>query len=86
MDDGMGGGFITVAGGSNGYYLFTFFQGTAPTTLRYLPIYESSNYYYTVNITRGATYRFRYRAANVNGWGGWSPVGYIKAATVPAAP
>jgi hypothetical protein len=54
--------------------------------LRYLPIYESSSSFYTVNITRGATYRFRYRAANVNGWGGWSPEGYAKAASIPSAP
>jgi len=28
----------------------------------------------------------RYRAANVNGWSGWSPVGFILTATVPDAP
>lgn len=39
-----------------------------------------------MNITRGITYRFRYRAANVNGWSGWSPIAYIQAATVPRAP
>lgn len=39
-----------------------------------------------MNITAGLTYRFRYRAYNINGWGGWSPTGYIKAASVPIAP
>lgn len=87
MDNGIGGGFITIAGGSLGIHLYTFFQGTSPQILlRNLQIYQSSSYFYTVNVTQGSTYGFRYRALNINGWSGWSPVGYIKAATVPTAP
>jgi hypothetical protein len=40
----------------------------------------------SLNITTGMTYRFRYRAMNINGWSGWSPIGFIKAASVPQAP
>jgi len=32
------------------------------------------------------TYRFRYRAKNVNGWGGYSPISYVEAATIPEPP
>jgi len=35
---------------------------------------------------RGETYRVRYRAQNFNGWGPYSAIGYIKAATVPGTP
>ncbi len=31
-------------------------------------------------------YRVRYRAKNVNGWSGWSPIGLIQTATRPLAP
>ena len=31
-------------------------------------------------------YRFRYRSSNINGWSAYSPITYIKAATVPARP
>ena len=43
---------------------------------------------YTIayNITGGGLYRFRYRCLNVNGWSGWSPPTYIRAATVPVRP
>ncbi len=40
----------------------------------------------TSNIQMGLTYKVRYRAANVNGWGPWSPEGLILAASVPSAP
>jgi hypothetical protein len=39
-----------------------------------------------MNITTGMTYRFRYRAMNVNGWSDWSPIGYIQASGKPLAP
>mmetsp|Transcript_23478 Transcript_23478/g.36173 ORF Transcript_23478/g.36173 Transcript_23478/m.36173 type:complete len:145 (-) Transcript_23478:13-447(-) len=38
------------------------------------------------NISEGVLYRFRYRARNVNGWSDYSPITYLKAATVPARP
>lgn len=43
---------------------------------------------YTVaqGITRGNTYRARYRARNAAGWSGYSPIGYLLAAVVPDAP
>ena len=37
-------------------------------------------------VTEGVTYGFRYRARNIYGWGDWSPVTYILAASVPSAP
>lgn len=44
--------------------------------------------YFTVtsNIQEGVYYRFRYRARNVNGWSGYSPITYIQAATIPIRP
>ena len=39
-----------------------------------------------VNVTEGVLYRFRWRARNVNGWSGYSPIAYIRAATRPARP
>jgi hypothetical protein len=44
--------------------------------------------YYTTdaNITKGVTYRLRYRAHNSIGWGPYSDISYILAATVPLAP
>lgn len=38
------------------------------------------------NVTSGATYRFRYRATNFNGWGPFSDIAYILAASVPGIP
>ena len=40
----------------------------------------------TSNIGSGRTYRFQYRAKNIHGWGPFSPVANILAATVPSAP
>ena len=40
----------------------------------------------TKNVVRGNSYRVRYRAQNFNGWGPWSEVGYIKAASKPSTP
>jgi hypothetical protein len=37
-------------------------------------------------ISQGVTYGFRYRARNIYGWGSWSPITYILAASVPEAP
>lgn len=38
------------------------------------------------NITKGGTYRFRYRVKNSIGWTKYSPVTYILAASVPSKP
>jgi len=40
----------------------------------------------STGIVTGEMYRFRYRSRNTNGWSGWSPVIYVKAATVPSRP
>lgn len=48
-----------------------------PSQMRNLQVFETSNAYYSVNITVGLIYGVRYRARNVNGWGDWSPIGYI---------
>jgi len=40
----------------------------------------------TSGIVRGNSYRVRYRAQNFNGWGSWSDVGYIRAASIPSIP
>lgn len=38
------------------------------------------------NVSRGLLYRARYRARNVIGWGDYSPIGFLLAASVPEAP
>jgi hypothetical protein len=40
----------------------------------------------TTNIIKGSTYKLRFRARNVYGWSGWSPVTSILAADKPKAP
>lgn len=42
--------------------------------------------FYTQSVVKGRTYRFRYRALNVNGWGFFSPELYVLAASSPIAP
>ena len=37
-------------------------------------------------IVKGREYRFRYRCKNINGWGVFSEITYIKAAVVPSIP
>jgi hypothetical protein len=37
-------------------------------------------------IEEGVIYRFRYRARNVNGWSGFSPIAHVRAANAPARP
>jgi hypothetical protein len=39
-----------------------------------------------MTLTKGGTYRFRYRAANAISWGGWSPISEVQAAREPEAP
>ena len=72
----MGGGFQVIAGGDSGTYLNTFVIVSNNV--------NDGGFYY--NITRGSTYRFMYRAQNVIGWSNYSPISYIRAATIPSAP
>lgn len=67
MDDGFGGGFQTVAGGSLGTHLTTFAVLST----------NASDGGIVVQINRGFTYRFKYRAQNVIGWSDYSPITYI---------
>ena len=45
-----------------------------------------TTYTITTNMTRGRTYRLRYRTRNGAGWSDYSTVLYATAATVPSAP
>lgn len=45
-----------------------------------------TSYMVSSGVTRGNTYRFRYRAKNCKGWGSFSPELYVLAASVPSAP
>lgn len=38
------------------------------------------------NVIAGVTYRYVYRVRNVNGWSGFSPIGYLIAGTTPTQP
>lgn len=68
VDDGAGGNFNEIVGGS---------PSTDPYTLNSKVV--------TTAIVSGAAYRARYRAYNVHGWGEYSPIGTITAASTPAA-
>ena len=98
MDDGLGGGFSTVAGGTGQVYLKTYFIAlgsgscnyTSPCTLSQVstgldgqPYSETVT---TMGLTKGLTYRFRYRAGNSIGWGEWSPASHVQAAKAPEPP
>ena len=50
------------------------------------PVYLKLTYTVYTNITEGVDYRFRYRGKNLVGWGAYSPISYIRAATVPTKP
>ncbi len=52
----------------------------------YSSSYLDLSYIVTQNITKGKDHRFRYRAKNIAGWSGFSPISFIRAATVPDAP
>lgn len=47
-----------------------------------------TNFVWIIDVvfTPGDYFAFRYRARNVNGWGGYSPISYIQAATAPSPP
>ncbi len=51
---------------------------------------DSLSHYYVwiidVGYFSGEYFGFRYRARNVNGWGGFSPVSYVQAASVASPP
>jgi hypothetical protein len=38
------------------------------------------------DVTKGMTYRVRYRARNVIGWSDYSPIGFVLAASIPEQP
>lgn len=42
--------------------------------------------YTDFNVAKGVTYRYRYRARNINGWGDFSVDGYLFASSVPSQP
>jgi len=98
MDDGLGGGFSTVAGGVGKVYLKTYFIALGSSSCNYTsPCTQSqvstgldgqqyTETVTTMSLTKGLTYRFRYRAANNIGWSSWSPISSVQAATAPEAP
>lgn len=43
-------------------------------------------YLFEDGVTSGSIFRFRYRSRNVNGWGDFSDISHLKAATVPQRP
>jgi hypothetical protein len=59
---------------------------------QFMPVYGtlsdslSLQYAFVSGVRRGLVFRARYRARNVNGWGEYSPIGYILAAVKPDAP
>ncbi len=42
--------------------------------------------YYDTNVMKNRVYRYKYRARNINGWGGFSFPGFMFAADVPSRP
>lgn len=48
------------------------------------PSSTATSFTVSTGVVSGTTYRFRVRAANVYGWGGFSPVLSVKAAAAPA--
>ena len=98
MDDGVGGGFHTVAGGDGAGYLKHYFIAHGGGACSYSEACEAAltsygldgeQYSQTVTsmaLVKGMTYRLRYRAANAIGWSEWSPVSHVQAAKEPEAP
>jgi hypothetical protein len=76
MDDGLGGGYITIAGGDKNTHLATSCIISS----------REEDGGYSFNVRRGLIYRIRYRARNIVGWSEYSAVAYIKAARKPDAP
>lgn len=46
----------------------------------------ATTFLYEVGVQSGEIYRFQYRSKNVNGWGEFSVISFIRAATVPERP
>lgn len=98
MDDGIGGGFHTVAGGPGSVYLRNYFTAYGGGACAYSAACELELVSYgldgqqfartvtSISLTKGLTYMVRYRAANSIGWSEWSPVSHVQAATAPEAP
>ena len=98
MDDGIGGGFHTVAGGAGSVYLRTYFTAYGGGACSYSEACELELVSYgldgqqysrtvtSISLTKGLTYMVRYRAANSIGWSDWSPVSHVQAANAPEAP
>ena len=60
--------------------------GEYSSLVGYSSPYLMTSYMVNSGITRGNTYRFRYRAKNCKGWGSFSSELYVLAASVPSAP
>ena len=86
MDDGIGGGFTTVAGGDLSLYMRRSLRVKNLLGNVQLGHYDSNSDSFSREIMRGQPYRFRYRAKNVNGWGNYSPITIIYAARRPNSP
>lgn len=86
MDNGVGGGFITIAGGDLGVLLDQEAMAENLGEDAETGVHNSEAGAFSYEIQRGAVYRFRYRASNVNGWSDYSPMTYLMAATIPDAP
>jgi hypothetical protein len=56
----------------------SYIGGTAPSLETRITIEE--------NINSGGIFRFRFRAANVQGWSDYSPIAHVKAATTAQRP
>jgi len=89
MDDGIGGGFVTVAGGSlNSHQVkhaiiqSSAHTGTIVKTTEAEPVAPAFIY----ALKKGLSYRFRYRAQNLVGWSSYSPISYVLTATLADAP
>jgi hypothetical protein len=52
----------------------------------YTTPYTLNSILITSNIASGRTYKFKYRAQNIHGWGEFSDEAEILAATIPSAP
>lgn len=60
--------------------------GDFTTVVGVLTDYLRLEYTIHTGIVKGTLYRLRYRARNAIGWGQYSPVAYVRAANIPAAP
>lgn len=101
MDDGLGGGFQTVAGGESHAYMLTsftvlgggscFYNVSASSCITTQTSYGLDGQQYSeaiahMSLTKGLAYRLRFRAANSIGWSGWSPISTVQVAKAPEPP